>query len=264
LPIAKSHPLLKAVYLEASRLIAARSVPTELVAATRTLYRSFDRKYLTVTSAGIFPRKDANQALVVRDQGTDQNRFSGQSFSGGIKPYGGLYCSLQQSAQINELLHYARNSPHIPRSPRTGYPKVDDTLDTKCIVKIRMMSPVLAADISLHNSAAPAFLDEIGRSSDVQLALRIAAYSRRSMWEVLNDSTDCSMARGIGLAVANSSYLQALQATTARPSDRSPEEAGDNLVFFGADSQPVPSLWVEEAYVFPVSGPPLVYPVQFA
>ena len=57
--------------------------------------------------------------------------------------------------------------------------------------------------------------------------------------------------------------LHALQATTVRPSERSVEEAGDNPVFFGADGQPVSGLWVGEAYVFPVNGLPVVYPVQF-
>jgi len=55
------------------------------------------------------------------------------------------------------------------------------------------------------------------------------------MWEELSDGQDCSVARGIGLAVANNSYLSALQVAIVRPSERFNEETGDNLVFFGSN-----------------------------
>ena len=84
--------------------------------------------------------------------------------------------------------------------------------------------------------------------------LRAAGLPARSLWDHMCDGDDCSVARGIGLAVGNTPFLSALQATTVRPSDRSSEESGDNLVFFGRNGQTIPNLFVEKAYVFPISG----------
>jgi hypothetical protein len=84
----------------------------------------------------------------------------------------------------------------------------------------------------------------------------------KSLWDLLFDSLDCSVGRGIGLAVASSASLRGLKAQTVRPSDRSPEETGDNVVFFGHNGQQIAGLWVEEAYVFPIRGEMQVYPVK--
>jgi hypothetical protein len=263
MPVAQNHPVLKAVYEETCRRIHNRQIPTELIYSSRTLYRSIDLQYVKINSNGIFPKQYANQALVIRDQGLDTNRFSGQSFDPNIPAQGGLYCSTQQQAQINELLHYARSQSLIPRDRKTGFPRSDATLSRKCIVKIRMMSSVLAADLSPHNMDARRFVEDIGGAPGVQSAFRISKAAQRPMWEVPCDGQDCSVARGIGLAVANSPYLGALQVETVRPSARSAEETGDNLVFFGSNGQQIPGLWIEEAYLFPVKGDLQVYPVQF-
>jgi hypothetical protein len=79
----------------------------------------------------------------------------------------------------------------------------------------------------------------------------------------MSDGDDCSVARGIGLAVGNSDYLSALEAGTIRPSGRSSEETGDNVVFFGNDGQTIPNLYIEKAYLFPITGPPMEVPVEF-
>lgn len=262
MPVARHHAIVKAVYEEARRRIVDRRIPTELI-YPRTLYRSFDQDYVKINSNGIFTKQYANQALVIRDQGLDTNRFSGQSFDPNIPAQGGLYCSIQQQAQINELLHYARSQSSIPRDGKTGFPRVDATLSRKCIVKIRMMSSVLAADLSPHNMDARRFVEEIGAAPAVQSAFRIARVAQRPMWDEICDGQDCSVARGIGLAVANCSYLGALQVSTVRPSGRSAEETGDNLIFFGPNGQQVPGLWIEEAYLFPLKGDPQIYPVEF-
>ena len=122
---------------------------------------------------------------------------------------------------------------------------------------------MLAADLSPHNPGAYNFIEKVFNAGAVQSALRSAGNPPRSAWDGLNDGTDCSFARGVGLAVANSGYLHALQAGTARPSERSPLERGDNLVLFGTDGKPVRNLWIEEAYVFPLQGGREVIPVQF-
>ena len=256
--------LLRAVYDEATRLIERRQIPTEIVTASATLYRSFDQQHATVNTQGVFPKQSANTALVIRDQLVDVNRFTGQSQTAGIPAWGGLYCSLQPQAIVNEICHYARANKQIPRTGQAGFPNVDATLRGKCIVRIRLMASVLAADISGHNPGAVAFLDALGRSPDVQAALRASGRSGRSIADQINESEDCSAARGIGLAAANTPWVRALKATTVRSSDRSLEETGDNLVFFGRNGEQVAGLWIDEAYLFPLRGDPIICPVEFA
>jgi hypothetical protein len=264
MPRVMSAHLLRAVYAEASRLVEARKIPTELIPATVPLYRSFDQQYATVNTQRLFPRQTADAALIIRDQFLDVNRFSGQSSTAGIPAYGGLYCSIQAQAIVNEMRHYARGKKNVPRSGNTGFPQVGATLRSKCIVRIRLMSSVLAADISIHNPGRAGFLDAIDRSPDVQAALRAAGRGARTVAYELNDSEDCSVARGIGLAVANAPWLRTLKATTARPSDRSPDEMGDNIIFFGRNDERIGGLWIDEAYLFPLVGEPIVCPVEFA
>lgn len=264
MPRVMSAFLLRAVYEEASRLIEARKIPTELIPTSVPLYRSFDQQYAAINTQRVFPRQSATAALTVRDQLIDVNRFSGQSLTARIPAHGGLYCSMQAQAIVNEIQHYARGNKNVPRTANTGFPRVDAALRSKCIVRIRLMSSVLAADISGHNPGSVAFLDAIGRSRDVQAALRTAGRGGRTVAYELNDSEDCSVARGIGLAVANAVWLRALKATTTRRSDHSPEEAGDNVIFFGRNDERVGGLWIDEAYFFPLVGKPIVCPVEFA
>jgi len=256
--------LLRAVYDEATRLIERRQIPTELIFRTATLFRAFDQEHATINTQGVFPKQSANAALLIRDQNTDTNRFTGQSLTAGIPAFGGLYCSLQAQAIVNELSHYARANTHIPRSGQTGFPKVDATLRGMCIVRIRLMSSVLAADISAHNPGSGAFLDALGQSPTVQAALRASGRGGQPFAREISDSEDCSAARGIGLAVANTAWLKALKATTVRGSSRSPEEMGDNLIFFGGNGERGAGLWIDEAYLFPLRGAPVVCPVEFA
>lgn len=255
--------LLRAVYNETTRLIEARKIPTELVHPSIMLFRGFDQQHAVINTQGVFPRHNANAALTIRDQFGDSNRFSGQSFMSGIPAYGGLYCSMQGQAIVNEMRHYARMDKHIPRSPLTGFPNVDGTLRGKCIVRIRLMSSVLAADISDHNPGSPDFFKTLDGSPEIQAAMRASGRGGRSVQEQLKESEDCSTARGIGLAVAKTPWLKALKATTVRLSDR-PDEMGDNLVFFGQNDQKVPTMWIDEAYFFPLIGTPMTCPVEFA
>jgi len=151
----------------------------------------------------------------------------------------------------------------IPRDPATGFPRTDFVLNRKFIVKIRLMGSLLVADLSPHNPGSRQFITDLERSADVHAALQLSRSLSNSLWDQLFDSEDCSVARGIGLAVASSTTLRGLQALTVRPSNRSVDETGDNVVLFGHNDQQVPGLWVEEAYVFPISGRMQVYPVQF-
>lgn len=275
MPIVRDPALLKAVYLEAARLIQERLMPDELIFAPRTVYRYFKREYLTLRPDGVYPKRLAEEALVVRDA-SGTNRFSGAPGIAGVPEWGGLYCSTQQQAQVNELLHYSREEVvnpslakpglaapmKIPRD-RRGFPNAGAALNLKCIVQIRIMGAFIAADLSPHNPGARRFAEKIGSAARVQNAMRAAGRAGRSVWEQMWDGEDCSVARGIGLAAADSGYLSALQAGTVRRSARSSEEVGDNIVFFGKNGHRIPNLYIEKAYVFPISGAPVVVPVDF-
>jgi hypothetical protein len=275
MPTVRYPAVLKAVYLEAARLINGRSIPTEILSAPRTVFRYFSRDYVNLRTDGVFPKHLANQALVIRDSiGT--NRFSGAPGVAGVPEWGGLYCSTQQQAQINELLHYARKETVNPemvkrgmatpmKLPRDehGFPHTGASLNLKCIVQIRIMGAFTAADLSPHNPGARHFLEKVGSATPVQEALRAAARPSRYLWDHMCDGDDCSVARGIGLAVANSDYMSALEASTVRGSARSSEETGDNIVFFGKDGQNIPNLYIEKAYLFPIAGPAMEVPVEF-
>ena len=69
--------------------------------------------------------------------------------------------------------------------------------------------------------------------------------------------------RGIGLAVASCDYLSALRVRSARHGSRSPEESGDNLIFFGRDGTQVSCLSIVESCLIPARGKPVLYPVEF-
>lgn len=70
-------------------------------------------------------------------------------------------------------MHYARYEP-VPRNPTTGYPIVSEALSHKCILRVRILTPILAADISLHNVGTRKFFDEIAKSPHVKYS-RFAA-----------------------------------------------------------------------------------------
>jgi hypothetical protein len=71
------------------------------------------------------------------------------------------------------------------------------------------------------------------------------------------------VARGIGLAAANSVY-RGLVAETVRDSERSIEEKGDNLILYGSAMKEISNLYVDEAYFFDSSSHTFEkFPVQF-
>jgi hypothetical protein len=263
--------VLRAVYEEASRAIAARNqVPTELILGDPDIYRSFPIKYFKLTPDGVFPRDEANKAaLVIRDEDVDTNRFSGQSLSTEVPASGGLYCTFGQPALIAEVLHYSRVNKDgtinqtIARGSKTGFPRPGDALAEKCIVRIRLMSSIMALDLTTHNSGAQMFVGEIERSRAVQGAIHLAHAPSKPLWDWIFDGWDYTIARGIGLAVASSDYLSALRVGSARHADRSENETGDNLIFFGRNGSQVPNLSIREAYLIPAHGKPVCYPVEF-
>ena len=245
-------------------------MPSTLLGPDTTLFRAFDHAYFTVdTYRHILRRDQADNALIVRDEASHQNRWTGLSVAAGVPSYGGLYCALQQQALVNEVAHYvqADRLKAAAAAGRTAPKPIPRpaTLNQKCVIKIRVLGTFLAADLSAHNPGSTAFLDSIGGASSVRHELAATGRFWHSMRDAINDPNDCSVARGVGLALAKHG-CEAMIVQTARTSERSPFELGDNVVFFGKQGQRVANLSVEEAYLFPLfplDSKPDVYPVEF-
>jgi hypothetical protein len=235
MPKVNSPAALKAAYDLASKSIANRQIPTLLVQGGQALYRSIPSALLPKPAANGHVSKSAvNPLLEPYDLAIDRgNRFSGPSYNPSITMAGGLYCVLQQQALINESMHY---------SGKAG----DVSLDGKCVIRMRVMGVLMVADLSPHNQGSRRFLNGLGPK----------------IWDEMNDPADCSVARGIGLAIANSGYLHGLCAQTVRLSERSAGERGDNLVLF-SKAGPVPQLYVDEASYYTGAAAPQQFAVAF-
>jgi hypothetical protein len=131
------------------------------------------------------------------------------------------------------------------------------------VIKIRLLGRWVAADLSpRHNPGASAFLNRIGADRDVQAAIRAAGYGTTRIEELIFHPVDCSVARGIGLAMDQTGW-EALIVETARQSERSVLERGDNIIFFGNLGSVVRNLSPQEAWAFPPGGSPIRYVIQF-
>lgn len=266
MPSVQRPDVLAAIYEATRKLIEKREVPTTSIAANHTIFRSVPVRYLPKPAPGGHVSKSvANEALMPRDGSHDAgNRFSGPSNNSNISGASGLYCVLQSQALVNEVMHYARRND-VHRTKPAGVRFADAALGDKCILKIRLMSPVLCVDLSPHNPGHVEFLNKLLNMPGVQQKLASTQYaSRVSLWNRMTDSDDCSIARGVGLAVAHSGVYRGLLAQTVRHSGRSSEERGDNIVLYGMSMRVIPGLYVEEAYFPEMTSHSMdSFPVQF-
>lgn len=255
MPTVKRPDVLAAVYRAMSGLIVRGAVPSTIIQHNHTIFRSVPGQHLPKPPAGrSLSRHLANQALMPRDGAAGgENRFSGPSHDPAIPSASGLYCVLQQQALVNEVMHYSQKSGNT-------------AFADKCVLKIRLMSSVNCVDLSPHNPGHQQFLNHLLNAQDVRQALAKNALPavQINLWNQITDGSDCSVARGIGLAVANSSAYHGLIAETVRESDRSAAERGDNLILFGASMTRISLLWVEQAWFFDNGAVgPEVFPVDF-
>ncbi len=221
--------VLISTYEAARKKIELREIPTTVIQAGQFLYRSINpASPYTPLSKPVPPLKHisklkANPLLGPADEVRELgNRFSGPSPSGAIPGAGGLYTVQQQQALMNESIHYSGKNGAW-------------ALGGRCILKIRVLGALLVADLSPHNPAGERFVRSLGKNN---------------MWEKMVDPVDCSVARGIGLAIAHSGFLRGVSVQTVRESERSDEERGDNLVLYGAPSHAIPGTTVDEAWFF--------------
>lgn len=257
--------LLAAVYHAA--LARADDAPNRWIPVRTAIFHYFDQKYFAVdTHRRILRRDHAMSTLVVRASADDGHRFTGASHSTAIPGCEGLYCALQTQALINEAAHYVEGQ-RASRAAMQGLPAPaplprSAVMFAKAAVKAENLLPILAADFSPHNPIGKRFIDGLGDDPGVRSAMAAAGKAPTPLWVAMNDGNDYSVARGVGLAMANGRY-DALCVQTARTSERSEDELGDNLIFFGKNSAVVPSLTPVEAYLFPLLGPVEIYPVEF-
>ena len=152
MPRVHSKQLMAAVYRVVVQRGSGFNLPTTLVPANATVFHAFDQRHFAVdASRRIFRRDEAMNSIKIFPSPGDTNRFSGSSMGmPGIEPSGGLYCSLQQQAIVNEVSYYVNSAaagdaakqgtaPPSP-IPRTG------VMATKPVVKIQTMAPLLAVE----------------------------------------------------------------------------------------------------------------------
>jgi hypothetical protein len=264
MPTVARKDVLKATYEAVSALIRSREIPTELLYAGHAIFRSFPARYLPKPVAGGFVSKVKAEAALQPFDGTAErdNRFSGPAYNVSIPAAGGLYCVLQQQALVNEVVFYARRAG-VHKSLPAGGTVAGAALSDKVVVKIVLMGQMLVANLSPHNPGTANFLRRVEQTPGyLDLLARTQYSSNSNLWNRMVDGDDCSVARGIGLAIANS-HLRGLVVETVRKSGRSPEERGDNLVLFGSMGATISGLYVDEASHFDSGGGIESFPVQF-
>ena len=188
-----------------------------------------------------------------RDEHIGENRWSGASLNPNVPNSGGIYFSLQQQALVNEMRHLALVN-------KMKYPVG--------ILQIRVNQVLKLVDLSEANPQSRDFAGRVIRAAGL---LPPTAYPPFSavQWRRFFGDDDCSVPRGLGLAVAASEIYQGIIAPTVRLSERSEFERGDNLVLYAPDGIPYPGLIAEAAFFTPGGhffGADLgmtKYPVQF-
>ena len=237
-PTVKRPTALAAAYAATKKKMD--DLPTVMLQQDMTLFRSFNPSsaYSLLpkpSPGGVVSKSQANKLLIPGDGKIElDNRFSGPSYDPAIPAMAGLYCVLQQQALVNESAHYGKKARVWALSGR-------------CVLKMRLMGSMLVADLSPHNPRARRFLRELGRET----------------WDEMVDSKDCSVARGIALAIAETGMFRGLAVQTVRESERSAEERGDNLVLFASPGRAVSGVYIEEAYYYGKRYDPEIFPVQF-
>jgi hypothetical protein len=264
MPTVARSDVVKATYDAVSALIRAREIPTDLLFTGRTIFRSFPAHFLPKPAhAGHVSKLQAAKALQPFDGTVERaNRFSGPSYNPSIPPAAGLYCVLQQQALVNEVVFYGRRTG-VHKSLGAGETLAEAALADRVVVKIVLMGPMLVADLSPHNPGTANFLQKVERTPGYLDILARTQYSSNvTLLSRMVDGDDCSVARGIGLAIANS-HLRGLSVQTVRKSGRSPDEQGDNLVLFGNTGDAICGLYVDQAIYFDQRSGTETFPVQF-
>ena len=220
MPTVNDPAALRKAYVAARANLA--EVPTFMVQARQTVFRSINPDFLRKPAAGGSISLSATIPLLrpYDSSREGKDRFTGPSRNTDVPQCGGLYCAMQQQALVNESAHYSRKAHAWALSGR-------------CVLRLRITGSIFVADLSPHEPHALRFLRSLGPKT----------------WEQMNDPHDCSVARGIGLACAQSGFLHGLSVQTVRTSNRSVEQRGDNLVLFSS-GPPIRCVEVDQVCYF--------------
>lgn len=270
MPTVARKDVLAAAYEATLGAVKNGGVPTTPLTAGHTLFRAVAEKYIPKPApGGSVSKRVAESALQPRDgasgsERNDKNRFTGLSYNPGIPGVGGLYCVLQQQALVNEAMHYARMEAEVMKAVREGAQLRDAALANRCVVKMVLMGRLLLADLSPHNPGTDKFFQRISDQPGLTQLLANTQYaSKVSFWDRLVDSDDCSVARGVGLALSSLGYVNGIVAQTVRRSGRSIDEKGDNVVLFGRAGSSVPGVYIDQIFYFDAIGKLERFPVSF-
>jgi hypothetical protein len=151
----------------------------------------------------------------------------------------------------------------VHKAPDRGKTLADRAFADRVVLKIVLLDQMLVADLSPHNPGALTFFRRVEQTPGYKDLLARTQYSSKvSMWERMVDADDCSVARGVGLAIAHS-HLRGLSVQTVRSSGRAPQEKGDNLVLFGRAGAAIAGLSVKQASYFDARTGIESFPVQY-
>ena len=181
---------------------------------------------------------------------------------------GGLYVCTHLDALANEYLNFAIDKAKnmedgwhlLPTNPETGLPLFRNVLAKRAndfperfVASLVTRKKLWVADLSNDSPDTNRFFDEIQRSQPVQDALGELGYNLGpgSLARAVKHDTDYSAARAIGLAVASSMPLiDGIQYGSAREHFARIGETNDNLVLFGVDGEPHPSVKVTKMHLY--------------
>lgn len=220
--------LTTAVYHAVIRSLEAGRPPTLMLFPQDTHPVRYVRaEYLKNKYNHAFEPKRVAEALKIRDKDSDANRYSGQARGTEITKRGGLYTSRHHAPMMNEIWHHSDDAVDIPHA-----------LAATGVIQMSLVRPLLVLDLSRYSPETAKFLTKLETDRDVRSALDASRHPGARLEDLLMHGSDFSVCRALGLAAANSPYVEGLQAGTARLSDRL-GETGDNLILYGSDLWPL-------------------------
>jgi hypothetical protein len=237
--------LARAVYAAAKRV--SKYAPMDhTVSVGNVLLRVFDRHHLFGTAPKRVQVGEVNKAaLMVRDAGTDRNRFSGSipAFSGGplIAPErsGAFYCAKDVRAQMAEMLHYTPD--HATRAPGS-LQFVLQALHGKCMVLIKPTTDIHLVTLNADSGGTSRFFDELQRADGVRAALTSMRYT--DITQAIFSPTEYSAARGLGLGLMSNPAIDGIEIDSARSFETITDGAaasifrtGSNVLLFGRSGE---------------------------
>jgi hypothetical protein len=234
---AANRGLAQEVYKQAR--IEARYAQTRVFGPADVLMRSIDRKHLRFAADGSIPPDCVLDALKVRDEGGDVNRFTGVlperwGYPRVDPQRGGFYCSLDRGAVASELLHYASNGGLGALGSAAQRPAA---FEKRAYLSLRPIGTLEVVALDGECPGLAAFLRQLEASQPVCEALR-GMRPPRSLFAALLDKRDYAVARGIGVGLASNLEVEGFAVPSARDFEtriggREVKRTGSNVVLLG-------------------------------